>query len=528
MVNTSNPLRALLCEYRIYNKMLIPVNEHFEHGGYRYWRYSDSKGNLAYRKRDLQTGKVTDITEDDYFSAKRVPRKAGRLKPDRHRSGSASRSHKPIKPPKPTEAELSRFTKSNEIELSTKSARDFILRIDGDRGVLKKLPVSPSYIIKNVLGTFIDIFYPDKISLSLKEEHDRFVFKVRADDGSSELERRFYFYKDDRGIEVEHKSFFLPEESQNKGLSKKIMKESLDLYESLNVSKVHVEASGFNGMYTWAKYGFVPRDVEVCNMLADELDETMAHSFPNFSSNSATSSILKKHISNLRKDPKAIRLIADYDKPIFDRLGNPLLDDRGNQKKAGKELLLKSGGWSGVADLNDPDTLDRWKNYCNTGIKRSKAERRMTEQNQIQELVRQPLTEAQLSLRQEFDNAWDELYTYWMTQNANLASMKRGWSETDPEFRSLIDKCVDVAKKCRDCGCFTPSDIRDSHVEYVKSYRDFSDYVSFARHNNVDGAIRDSEWIRLSSRHTFFMKKSIAIDPGRWHGKQVRYRWVSL
>jgi len=410
--------------------MLIPVNEHFEHGGYRYWRYTDKvTGELLHKKRDISTGRITIITQDEYGSALASS----------HKTASASSAiTQTIQAPKPTKREIDQLSKHAEIELTTKSGKKFTVKHEGKLSALRELPVSPSYLIENVLGTFVDTFSPVlnkcKVESEFKQDYNLLSIKSNTSIDESDplnhnkwvaLCRDFKFYKDDRGIEVKHELFQLPKQYQNAGLSKKIMKEALDFYESLGVSKVRLEASLENGPYVWAKYGFVPEDKAECSSLAYKLASKLKALPEIFPPDSDIFSELSEHIKKLGgvmdenfkytvvPDPTAIRLIADYKKLVLDEEGKPI--------KAGKALLFErdkykgSVRWYGVADLKDPDTLDRWKNYCNTGIKKSKGERHMADQNQNQnqnqdQVPARDYTDRQLAILAELEKDMRELY----------------------------------------------------------------------------------------------------------------------
>jgi len=329
---------------------------------------------LRYRKRNIQTGKIAEITQDEHDSANLA----------RHHGLSDKQLPNQSKAPKPTEDELNNFTKFDSVELFTNSDNKFNVIVRGNRELIshtcETCGISPSYLIKSVLGTFVDSFPPDRVMFVCEGDKNESCFSVAAEGDDSYLQRKFVFYKDEKKIEVYHNQFELDDKRQNTGLSKKIMKESLDLYESLGVSKVYLYATFDVGSYVWAKYGFVPKDLIRCKMLADELTLRLNEHPKEFPPDSVIHNELSEYIKHLSgytdkagkqipPEPKAIRLIADYDKPIRDSSGNTARDKFRNPKKAGKELLLKSGGWSGVADLTDKSTVDRWKQYSNTRIK---------------------------------------------------------------------------------------------------------------------------------------------------------------
>ena len=273
-----------------------------------------------------------------------------------------------------------KFEADSFIKLKTKAGKEFTVwnqdfngRIDD---VLRFCEFSPSYIIEHTLGAFIDAGFTDNHYLAYIyfDDTEEYAFEVGSltEDlpGDSYLRRSFVF-SSDKSISVRHHLFQLDKQDQGKGLSKKVMSEALNLYQSIGVSIVNLTAGYDIGKYAWVKYGFVP---ENSKKLAHDLSRVLSEHSNLFPPDSQTHKDLTDLIDSLKTDPTAIRDIADYEKEIVYKDGNPM--------KAGKALLLadKALEWNGVADLTDPLTIKLWKEYCNKAPNATKESRYMPKQ----------------------------------------------------------------------------------------------------------------------------------------------------
>ena len=411
---TLNILRQTLLESqcaqhitRAKPQLLHSLNEHFEHDGYRYWTYIDrSTDTRLYKKRNIVTGAVERITLDEYTNA---------ACSDAKKRPSASKGQKPVtntpskKPPKPTKAELAQFTEDWGVNLTTKSGKEFFVDVGGNietwESFFNEFPVSPSHIIKETLGSFVDAVSPDTIHVRARDFGEYLFFNVHSEkskkgnpysddyEPKQVLDRRFYFNRKDKSLFVSHELFFVNEDKQGKGLSKKIMSEALDLYESIGVSTVELDAAGTVGKYAWAKYGFVPKSKAECHNASDYLQAALERHSDQFQPDTEIYSELSEHIEKLRDDPAAIRRIADYAKPLLDKDGNPLtvipfrdggyfdIAKDGKPMNAGKALmLLDNFRWEGKVSLSDKFTVDLWRQYTNKGHKAKQESHHMTEQ----------------------------------------------------------------------------------------------------------------------------------------------------
>lgn len=158
------------------------------------------------------------------------------------------------------------------------------------------------------------------------------------------------FTKDSEGkILVEHAYFQLPSIFQNKGIAKKILKESLKEYVNIGVESILIYAALDGGGYSWAKCGFVATNRWEVEVILD----------------------------------KALRStdITDEEKLIVQKIFNnyyskaPLGDEFPIVKWATltresngfllpyMKLILRGTHWHGKLDLKNPDYFSIFKNY---------------------------------------------------------------------------------------------------------------------------------------------------------------------
>ena len=90
-------------------------------------------------------------------------------------------------------------------------------------------------------------------------------FSIAGEEESIQISRRFVFNpkRGEAGIKsVEHALFDISSGLQGRGLSKKLMVDSMSMYEKMGVDEIHLHAALSQGGYVWAKYGFVPSETE--------------------------------------------------------------------------------------------------------------------------------------------------------------------------------------------------------------------------------------------------------------------------
>jgi hypothetical protein len=151
------------------------------------------------------------------------------------------------------------------------------------------------------------------------------------------MDRRFYITE---GI-VEHARFVVEEWAQAKGLGKKILKNSVRLYEELGLKKVRLEANIDIGGYAWARYGMVPNYQSWVMLREDALARLEGASGPAVDQ-------LRKILE--RDDPKAIWDLADSDARVY------------GDERFGKKFLM-GRSWVGELDLSDRESMERFWNY---------------------------------------------------------------------------------------------------------------------------------------------------------------------
>jgi GNAT superfamily N-acetyltransferase len=141
-------------------------------------------------------------------------------------------------------------------------------------------------------------------------------------------------------------SFFeVDSAQQGKGIGKQVTASNVKMYADLGITEVHARCNINVGGYAWAKYGYVPRDREAWEELADKVQEKLENMDEDDVSDQERETIIEL-IDN--PDPKAVWAIAD--------------------SEVGKELLTDTE-WDGVLDLTDKEVLERLNAYIGTNIK---------------------------------------------------------------------------------------------------------------------------------------------------------------
>jgi hypothetical protein len=108
----------------------------------------------------------------------------------------------------------------------------------------------------------IEMEDPDVMSLYMTTIQK---FSIAGEEESIQISRRFVFNpkRGEAGIKsVEHALFEISSGLQGRGLSKKLMADSMSMYEKMGVDEIHLHAALSQGGYVWAKYGFVPSETE--------------------------------------------------------------------------------------------------------------------------------------------------------------------------------------------------------------------------------------------------------------------------
>ena len=132
---------------------------------------------------------------------------------------------------------------------------------------------------------------------------------------------------------VTHLWLSLNDSAQNRGTSKKLMKEAVDLYEEVGFRKIILEANISHGAYAWARYGFVPNQDDW-----DSLRYKVLEKLENFGISDAGRKNLFRILN--KADPKAIWKLADFEVG-GEKIGKELLMDRYGGGDADKKLQVQ-------------------------------------------------------------------------------------------------------------------------------------------------------------------------------------------
>ena len=134
---------------------------------------------------------------------------------------------------------------------------------------------------------------------------------------------------------------------QGKGIAKKLLRESIDLYQKMGIEKVTLHAGREVGGYAWVRYGFKPTQKSWDKIRKGALRKKLK-----ILSTNANDATAIKDLGRLLDNPKpeTMRVIANYADPDGRRLG--------------KDLLLLTY-WDGVLDLTDERSMRIFNSYVN-------------------------------------------------------------------------------------------------------------------------------------------------------------------
>lgn len=136
--------------------------------------------------------------------------------------------------------------------------------------------------------------------------------------------------------------FTVDKKEQNKGLAKRVLRDTMDVYKRLKVTQVTLEANIDVGGYAWAKFGFTAMHPE------DFRAQVLVH-------------LLGQRGRMLEKAERQqiIDFAAQHKGP---KLPWHIAALSVNGKKVGKTLMLGTG-WDAVLDMTDPEALERFNSY---------------------------------------------------------------------------------------------------------------------------------------------------------------------
>jgi len=207
-------------------------------------------------------------------------------------------------------------------------------------------------------------------------ERTGFVHIEYADkDGNKMFDiMRTFNKKADGSVEVDHDALYV--DPIARGLGRHIMRNSMEWYEKIGVSKIHIPDATSNGSYAWARYGFTPNQGAWDNV-RNKITAVMG---PGRISEEPWGAAGDPHITRqildalspedrnrlltilADPDPKAMWKLADLDLEIdLGALDDPRLTGTTTLGR----LLLYRNRWQGDLELEDDEAMARFWKYVN-------------------------------------------------------------------------------------------------------------------------------------------------------------------
>ena len=178
-----------------------------------------------------------------------------------------------------------------------------------------------------------------------KAVYGQIIFKVKVDDEVT-INRTLGFEWNN----VHHDSFFIDvEEEQGKGIGRKIMQKSVEMYKDAGMEKIMAMCNGEVGGYAWARMGYKAESFS-------EVLDVLKGSFKSNKTPKKDKDLIDKVLRNwadkndVNKDAFPMDLVAG----VHDEDG----------RKVGKDVLMGTA-WNGIFDLKDEETLDVFNKYVN-------------------------------------------------------------------------------------------------------------------------------------------------------------------
>ncbi len=135
--------------------------------------------------------------------------------------------------------------------------------------------------------------------------------------------------------------------AQGTGLAKDLLRNQMDLYQTMGLKSVDLFADIDVGSYAWAKYGFLPSHEGEWNAISQVARRRLSEISANELSSKDADAVRQVL---MRKDPQAIWDLADMKLKL--RSGEPV-----------SKRLLMNNSWNGKLDLNDPEAMERFNAY---------------------------------------------------------------------------------------------------------------------------------------------------------------------
>ncbi|MGH9427506.1 MAG: hypothetical protein ACRD2L_14540 [Terriglobia bacterium] len=189
-------------------------------------------------------------------------------------------------------------------------------------------------------------------SLTLKFNRGEFHYSYRNVQEGISFQRAISGSVAGGNLQVEHDLFTLRETAQSSGIGKRLLGNSMKLYQEMGVSEIVTLANISVGGYAWAKYGFYPSGPTAWQTLIDNIEDRL----PLLSAqNSKISKAVADFLDKNRNNPQAVWELSDMDQKVPGRFA-------GEIQKLGKRLLLKQS-WPAVLELDNKEAMARFNAY---------------------------------------------------------------------------------------------------------------------------------------------------------------------
>jgi hypothetical protein len=147
---------------------------------------------------------------------------------------------------------------------------------------------------------------------------------------------------------VDHAYFSVTDASQGAGIGKRLLGNSMELYERMGVKAIGVHANIDIGAYAWGKYGFSPTSVQQWQRLIRQVEQNL----PALSQEQRNE--VKWFLNAQAENPKALWKLSDMDQSVPVEGKKPTT--------VGKRLLIGTD-WYGQLRLDDAEAVARFKAY---------------------------------------------------------------------------------------------------------------------------------------------------------------------
>lgn len=149
---------------------------------------------------------------------------------------------------------------------------------------------------------------------------------------------------------VHHGYFKLAKSKQGQGTARKLMRESIGMYQSWGIKEVITEAGLDAGGYTWARFGFIPSQADWDHLRSNNPGQLQRRLKVMLQENGITQTTFDAVTKLLNDpDPRTLWDVAD----LSARVGNGTLGS----------VLLSGTSWFGKLSLTEPETIRRFTDY---------------------------------------------------------------------------------------------------------------------------------------------------------------------